>query len=275
MRIYSLSKVLSFPLVIAAGAILLTTFSGYRSEHSIWIMVPVILLVALYIFHGVIDFWWLERHPIPLDDKMRSWFMNNSPYFNSLNEEERIQFENRLSLYVEGREFKSVGTSELKDVPYDLKCIIASQGIRLTSNHSDYLIGDMDRIYLYKHPFPSPQHQFLHTAELHTEDGIMLMTTEYALPGIYNPKAHYNIALHTYAEAFVFVNPELNYPTVNHLGWKDLEKVMNFPKDIVLNTLGFENCNILAVHIVAYINFNEEYAKQFPQEHQQFHEIFG
>ncbi len=275
MKIYSLSKVLSFPLVLAAGLIILNHFVGYRSEYSILVFIPVIGLVVLYIFHGVIDYWWLERNPIPLDEKMKEWFIKYLPYYNKLTEQEKSKFENRLSLYVEGREFKTVGTSELKDIPFDLSCILASQAIILTSHQSDFLLGDMDRIYVYKHPFPSPQYQFLHTVETHIEDGMILLSTEYALPGIVNPKDFYNITLHAYAEAYAKVYPDKEYPTVNQHGWEKLENVMGLKSDFILKVMGFEHIDMLAVHIVAYFVYTKAYSEAFPIEYKALFDIFS
>lgn len=274
MRIYSLSKVLAFPLAVIGGIILLTTFSGYSSKYSVYIFIPVALLVALYVFHGVIDYWWLERHPIPLDDRIKSWFEKNSPYYQKLNEKERIQFENRLSLYENGREFKSVGTSEHKEVPFDIKCIVSSQAIILTSGQSDFLLGDMDRIYFYKHPFPSPTHQFLHTAETHIEDGMILLCSEYALPGISHPDQFYNIAMHAYVEAYINIYPRHQYPTVNQHGWDVIEQISGHSKTKILQTLGFESVNPLIVHIVCYFDYNEQYKSLLPLEYKALSQIF-
>ena len=275
MRIYSLSKVLSLPLILAAGYIIYYHFTGYNSEYSILIMIPALLLVVLYIFHGQIDFWWLSRNPIPLDPKIKEWFKKHSPYYTNLTESERIQFEHRLNLYVEGREFKSVGTSELKDVPYDLKMIIASQAIMLTANHTDFLIGDVDRIYVYKHPFPSPQHKFLHTVETHVEDGIILLTSEYALPGISHQDQFYNIALHAFSEAFMEVHPDYDYPTVHQHGWEGIEKVSGLTKEKILKTSGYETLDLLVVHTVCYFDYTDLYKEQFPIEFQAFQSIYN
>ena len=275
MKIHSLSKVISFPLIVIAGLIILLTFTGYRSEHSFLIFIPVILLVVIYIFHGVIDHWYLERNPIPLDEEMRSWFVKFAPYYNELEDDEKILFENRLSLYVNGREFKSVGTKELKDVPFDIQCIIASQVIKMTRGMSDYLLGDMDRIYLYKHPFPSPVYKFLHTVETHIEDGMILLSSEHALPGIVDPKNHYNITMHAYAEAFVRLHPDLEYPNVSHHEWKDLEEVLHIKKDQLLNTIGFDTCDVMIPHIVAFFDFPQAYQAKFSYEFNAFSKIFN
>ena len=275
MKIHSLSKVISFPLIVIAGLIILLTFTGYRSEHSILIFIPVILLVVIYIFHGVIDHWYLERNPIPLDNEMRDWFVKFAPYYNELEDDEKILFENRLSLYVNGREFKSVGTKELKEVPFDIQCIIASQVIKMTRGMSDYLLGDMDRIYLYKHPFPSPAYKFLHTVETHIEDGMILLSSEHALPGIVDPKNHYNITMHAYAEAFVRLHPDLEYPNVSHHEWEDLEEVLHIKKDQLLKTIGFDTCDVMIPHIVAFFDFPQVYKAKFSYEFNAFSKIFN
>ena len=274
MKIYSLSKVLALPFLLMAGFIMVKYFTGYDSRYSIYIFVPVIILVILYIFHGQIDFWWLERHPIPLDNRMKKWFEEYSPYYRSLDEQEKALFENRLSLYVEGREFKSVGTNELKEVPFDLQAIIASQAIKLTANHSDYLLGDMDRIYVYKHAFPSPQYQFLHTFEVHLEDGMILLSTEHALPGITQPHNFYNVAMHAYSQAFIQLNSLIDFPVVHQHGWDGLEQVIGLSKDKIIKTCGYETLDLLAVHITAYMDNGPTYQEVFPREYNSWQNIF-
>ncbi|MBK7220216.1 MAG: hypothetical protein IPH94_02420 [Saprospiraceae bacterium] len=147
MKIHSFSKVLALPLVILTGYYLYLLFQPGVS-NTVSIFIPVILLTFLYVFHGQIDYWWMQKNPPELDVKMKEWLSTYLPYYNSYSEIRRKEFENRLVLYVEARSFQSVGTTELRAVPFDLKNIIASQAIRLTIAQKDFLIGDMDRIFL-------------------------------------------------------------------------------------------------------------------------------
>ena len=273
MKIYSLSKVVALPIVGILVALLVTTFDQ-QSPYSVYIFIPVFLLVALFIFHGPLDHWWLERHPIPLDHKIREWLIHYSTYYRELNANDKVQFENRLGLYVEGREFKSVGSHELKEVPYDVKHILASQAVMLTMNRSDYLLGDYDRVYLYKHPFPTPLRPTLHTVEVNHEDGLILLSTQEALPGIAFCKEHYNIALHAYAEAFIYQYSHLDFPTIAvDTPQTSLEEVLGIEIEKVFHTVGYK-CELLPIHVVAYFQDKTAYKAHFPQEYSAFQQIF-
>ncbi|MBK8348424.1 MAG: hypothetical protein IPL08_12655 [Saprospiraceae bacterium] len=125
----------------------------------------------------------------------------SKPY-QQLHESDRSKFEYRMTLYIEGRLFSSVG-SELRDVPEDIKCMVAAHGIEMCLGIDDYLIGDMDRIYLYKHPFPTPDFPFLHTVETNIEDGVIILSLEQLTNAVISPETHYNIGYHAYAEAFI------------------------------------------------------------------------
>jgi hypothetical protein len=275
MQIHSLSKVLSLPLILIAGFFLYRLFSGDHRGEPPFVLIPVVLLVFLYVFYGEIDFWWQKKYPIPLDNKIKEWLINYLPYYNHLDDQNKTEFEKRLSLYVDVREFKVVGYKEVDDVPFDIKNILASQAVKLSLGHIDFLIKDLDRIYLYKHPFPSPKYQFLHTYETDIIDGVIILSLEQALPGIVNPKSYYNITLHAFAEAFVHLNPQYQYPDTSVYGWQYLEKIPFIKKELILATCGFESIDLLIVHIVAFFDYSSEYKTEFPNEYFQFSKIFN
>jgi hypothetical protein len=248
-------------------------FNNIGNNHSL-IIIPAIALAIIYVSSHYIDHWWIKNYTPNLEAEMKSWFKKYSPYYNFLSDTERKKFEKRIVIYVESREFKSVG-SELGDVPYDIKCIIASQGIKMCMGLDDILIKDLDRIYLYKHPFPSPKYQFLHTAEVDTEDGVIILSTEQALPGIVNPLENYNIALHTYADAFIQLFTNVTFPKVEDLRWQKLELINGISETRIKKTLGMEDLNLLAVHIVAFFDFRDQYEKIFEVEALQLKNIFN
>jgi hypothetical protein len=274
MNIHSLSRVLAFPFIIAVGYYIYKMFDSSFSDTS-FVIIPVVALAIIYTSQAYIDNWWWKRNTPSIDPNIKQWLEKYLPYYNNYPDEKKALFEKRLVLYVETREFKSIGQDELKDVPFDIKNIIATQGIRLCLGLSDYLIKDMDRIYMYKHPFPSPKFQFLHNVETNIEDGIYIFSTERGLPGIVNPKEYYNIVLHGYAEAFVSLYPELSYPDVKKYGWSKLELIHGFYKNKILEATGFGDLDLLPVHIVFLFEFTDQYQKVFPEEFNQFCLLFN
>lgn len=250
MRIYSLSKILILPLVIAAIGIFYYAESSGNEDVTIWLILPTILLAIVLIFYGHIDFWWHKRHPIPVDRKIIQWLERFFPFYQQLDREGRSKFEYRLSLYMEGREFKSIG-SEVREVPEDIKGIISSLAVMLTMNQKDFLLGDYDRIYLYKHPFPTPHHQYLHSVEVNHEDGLILFALEYLLPGITREKEFYNIGIHAFAEAYIKVfQPQL--PDPKSISWEKIQQISHYRKEDVLSTTGMKDLNMQAVLITCY-----------------------
>jgi len=78
MRIYSLARVLSFPFIITLAVLLYLEFVAYR-EIGWWMLIPLTAVIMLYLFHGQIDFWWQEKHPIPLEPQERRLLEANIP----------------------------------------------------------------------------------------------------------------------------------------------------------------------------------------------------
>ena len=168
-----------------------------------------------------------------------------------------------------------IGNKELLDVPFDIKNILATQAVKLSLGLKDYLIKDLDRIYCYKHPFPTPRYEFLHTYEIEAQDGLVILSLEQAIPGITNPDVYYNITLHAFAEAFMLLHNEVRFPDVHEYGWEGIEGLSNFSKELIQATCGYESMDLLPVHIVMYFEFPEAYQNRYPKEYQNFDYIFG
>lgn len=274
MKIHSFSRLLSLPLILIAGYYLYLLFQP-GVHNTVYIFIPVVLLIVLYVFHGQIDFWWMQKHPPALDDKIRQWLKTYLPYYSAYSEVRRLEFEKRLVLYVEARSFQIVGTKELREVPFDLKNFIASQAVRLLIAKEDFLLGDMDRIFLYSHPFPSPKHNFLHTMEVDSEDGVLIFSTEQGLPGIINPSMYYNIVLHGYVQAYLALHPMLKLAETEKIHWDDLERIEGINSKLILRTCGFEDLDLRVVNIVAFFEFSDQYAQLFPEAFEELCKFLG
>ena len=274
MKIRSLSSILYFPLFVATIVIL---YFGYGSNDGllVWILLPVILTIAIYVGQGQIDYWWLKSNPAPLDERIENWLTKHSDYYTSLNESYKLEYRNRLSNYLFAREFMVVGNKEQREAPEDIKAIIASQAINLTFGDEDYLLDDYDRIFLYTHPFPSPRFKFLHTVETEHVDKTIILSMDHAVHGIVKPMQHYNIALHAFADAYTHAHPEKDYPPVHQLGWEAPEQILRMNKDHILKTCGFDHLDLLVVHIVAYFTDEIKYKELCPLETVSFERVFN
>lgn len=248
MKIHSPSKVLLLPVLLIALAIYYYSENIGSRDDTIWFFVPVFLLVLIYLFGPQIDYWWHEKYPIPLDPRLKSWLKENLPFYNYLDTSSIQLFEHRLGLYIEGREFKSVG-SEIRDVPEDIKGCIASIPITLSLKDKDFLLGDYDRIYMYGHPFPSPKMPFLHTVEIDHEDGLVLFSLEQLIPGILYPDKYFSIGHYAFLEIY-FKLQEFSLP--DNITWKDIEQSKLYTKASVEQSSGRTDLSPALVMAVIY-----------------------
>ncbi len=274
MRIHSLSRILSLPIALSILTVLYVSYELEYQNAMIWILFPLVIATAVVIFQGQIDFWWNERNPVPLDPPISDWLKKYDPYYTSLETNQRQNYDNRLVMYMQGRAFVSVGR-EHHDVPNDIQAIIASNAVKMLISKKDYLLGDMDRIYLYKHPFPTPRHQFLHTVETDIEDGVFIFSLEHLVPGMINPKEHYNIAMHGFAEAFQRVFPKEDFTYLDQITWDQIEEVGYHSKDKILKTIGFNQTDITTVAINHFFTHPRRFNLMIPAAYERLIRQFG
>lgn len=273
MRIHSFSWVLAFPLVMWFAAVLLLTFKQVDPNHSYWLIPPVILLVAVYVFHPQIDFWWYKYQPPLLDEPILKWLSLYSSYFQSLEFEDKKKFATRMALFIKAKEFIAIG-EEREKVPEDIKAIASLNAIKLTMHKEKFMLNPYERIVLYKHAFPSPLHRFLHTVETHHEDGVIIFSIEHLVPGITRQKEFYDISMHGYAEAYLQKDPPTDWIMPSDFK-EGVSKVVPFNfKHIQANT-GFEQLNEQAVAITLYLTSEESFRAVFPELYIKIKEYLG
>lgn len=272
MQIHSISRILALPLIAGCIYIGYQSYSQYYS-YSYLIFIPVTLLVVLYVFHGPLDHWWLSRYPIPLDAPVREWLQKFFPPWSQLAPEDKNRFEQRLMLYMEGRLFQSVG-KERQEVPEDIKAMIAAHGVYMTLHLADYLIGDMDRIFLYKHPFPSPEYPFLHSVETHAEDGVLILSLEQAVNAVLFPTDYYNVIYHAYADALLATQKSISWPALPDDGWSVVERIGGWKKEVLCQQAGFDTLPLLPVFVTLFFSRQDMFKQEAPALYASLHHIF-
>jgi hypothetical protein len=270
MKIYSLSKVLILPAVLLAFGIYFYAENMGSRDDTIWLFIPVFLLVVLYIFNPQIDYWWHRKYPLPLDPHIKNWLSRHSEFYRGLDKPSKKLYEERLGLYIEAREFKSVG-SELREVPEDIKGILASIPVQLTLHDPDFLLGEYDRIYIYHHPFPSPKMPFLHTVEVDHEDGVILFSLEQFLPGILDPKAHFPVGLYGFMEAYFHLQQLLLPENITPEG---IERFSYYSWSQIEKTTGRKNILPHIVLACLYVIEPEKVRRFYPKCHEYLDSIF-
>lgn len=266
-----LSKIISAPLLIAVAIILYLTWEFDRN-YALYIIPFVVLLSLNYIMSPQINWWWYQKHPPQLDSRIRFIIEKHSAFYQSLSEEDQKKFRDRVALYMEANEFIAKG---MEGVPEDVKGVIGANVAHLTFYREDFLLPKFEHIIIYPQPFPSPQYlEHWHTAEIHVEDGVVLLSAEHLMKAFLQPERFYNICLHSYANAFMISYPEYDYPELGEEIWSTLEQVTGFSKEFVTACIGLPDISPLPVSIVAYLMNPTKFQKLLPNLFLQYQQIF-
>lgn len=274
MQIHSITRFIAAPFLIGLVYVFYKSAIDYdfRDEYS-WYVFPLLLIcVALYMFSPQIDFWFHQKYPIRLDQPVVNWLEQKFPFYQSLSATDKMTFQNRMSLFLEAKEF-SLMKAEKLDMPDDMSFIIAAHAIWLSFGRQDYLYDKFDRVIAYMHPFPTPFYKHLHTVEAEIEDGVVLLSFEYVLRGIME-ESYYNIGLHGFANAFYESNPSLNWPTFAKDDIIILEEISGLSSQRICDTIGFDKVDPLLVAIHHYCRYPSRFKNKLSEKFDSLESIF-
>jgi hypothetical protein len=115
---------------------------------------------------------------------------------------------------------------------------------------------------LYLHPFPSPQHDFLHITERYVPDGVLLFSMPHLMRSVIEEQAFPNLALYEYAKIYRDRYPEEDYPT---LDWPALQAISGFSQEVTVKFLGFEEPDRQALTTVYFFSFAPRFQQLAPE----------
>ncbi len=241
-------------------------------NYALWAAPQVIILAVIYVFSPQLDWWWYQRRPPEMEKPLKAFLQRFFKYYRQLAAVHKLRFERRVSMFVIANEFIP---KAMEAVPEDIKGLIGATVAQLTFGQEDYRLSKYERVVVYPHPFPSPQHQYIHSVESFEEDGVVLFSLEQLVPGITQPNKFYNIALHEYARIFVEVYPAHPYPTLDVSHCPALEKISGFKMEIIKGFLGLPKVELLPAAINFFFTFPEAFQQELPEFYAVFKSIFN
>ena len=274
MRISSLSIILAVPFLIALAILLPLSFSHEYRDFMGWLIVPVIILTFLYTFRPQIDYWWIQRQRMGLDPPLMEWLMDNSKFYKSLTDEEKQKFEQRASLFLDSKDFKLKATEDHK-VPEQYKLLSIHEALRITWKLDDFLFKNYDRIVLYPHAFPTPDHKYLHPCEVHAVDGILLMSKPHLINGFVNTDQYFNIGLYTWITAHMKDSKLEGYPMINALEINDLDSLLPYSTEKIKELIGERLFLSQAMFAYAFFTYPVKFKRSFSEYHRAFCKVFN
>lgn len=237
-----ITKRLALPFVLWIVLIVYLMYVKEIDGVSHWILPPILILTAMYVFSPQIEWWWYNRFPPKIDPKLKSFLLRASPFYAGLSPENKNKFEKRIFFYLIGNDFSGMN---MESITEDMKATAAMYAIALTFGQKKFLLAPFERIVFYKHPFPSPNHRFLHASETNVEDGVIIFSFEQLLQSQFRPDAFINLGFYEYAQVFAFVNKKKQVPTFDNQHWKLIENISGIDKESVTKFTGFKAPSLL------------------------------
>lgn len=259
--------------LIAGGIILYEYYYNNGNLLSPFLVIPIGIAFAGYLLAPQIDWWFYKQFPPKLDPRVKTLFENNSEFYRSLSPERKKLFDERITLYIEAKDWQYIGMDE--SMPYDIRAIIAFEPVRLTLAQKDYLLEPFDRIAVYQNPFLSPQHpDRYHASEIFKEDGIALFSLKHILPAFREPLCYFNIVLYEYARILVLTSKSTVFPQLKDDFWYNLYKVANYGHREIMGVIGLPDVEALPVAIHHYFTYGPYFREVYPELYAQLQNIF-
>ena len=275
MKIHSFASIVSIPFL------LLTLFFGYHvfylenSDLFIYLVIFVVISMTIYMFQPQIDFYWFKNHPLELKEKEKKFLRSLSSFYASLNDEQKIKFENRAYVFVRFKGFEWI-RSEKKELPQDMRLLIAANAVQITFNLEDYLFDKFDLYFGYNHAFPTPNKQFLHSVEVNMEDKIAIFNMEVIINSQNVNNKIFNIGLFAFAEIFISLHPRKMYPEINkNQFWEEMELVSGISKQKIIDIIGYEPNTLTPVMITIFFMYSQSFKDISPKNYDKLCSIFN
>lgn len=226
-------------MVLAAlGLVVSAYFIFIKDRDDFLYLFAVALIIGMlaYVFQYQLDQMMTRGVPQAIPPAMHAMLMSTAPHFSAMHPQQRLMMEDRMKRWIIKKEF--INQNE-QDAPEDVKFILAYYAVLLTMHQEDYLYNGIDRIVFYHHPFLTPKNpDEVRILELESTDGTIILSVPHLLKG-HLEKGHYNIALHSIAEAYAekYIHQRIEWPDDI---WQQLEDISSISKEKLEDYLGFQ-----------------------------------
>lgn len=247
------SRILATPFLIIA--IILAAFAYLNDgAGAIWIAPNFIILAVIYSLHPQIDWYWYEKHPPEMDERLLAHVQRLSPFYQQLNQADQKKFRNRVQLYLQANEFLLRGIEDNITPPDDLKALFAIPVVEITFNEVvNWRLKKFERLVLYPTSFPSPNNHELHACEIETEDGVIIVALDLAQIWVDHPAQRFPIMHYAVAQAFLWTFIEKRNQLKQEIEHSTIEQMTGFKEEEIQQIIGSQEIDTAALSLAYYI----------------------
>lgn len=206
----------------------------------------------------------MERNPPLMPPNMQRMLQDMDPNYQRMQEAERLQFRNRVMLFLPNVEFMSMAPSE---VPYDVKIVIAANAVKPLLGKKNHAYKNFEKVIVYATPFPSPNYTTIkHTSETNFEDQCWLFSAQHVMHAFAHPTEYFNMALYEFCKVYLHLHTKEPYPRFHENEmWKALELISTFSREFMEQCVGLKHLDLRACILVHFILFPEPFRQLLPE----------
>ena len=271
-------QILAIPLVLMS-ALFLYIAHAKDEKFALWAIVPFVLAAAAWVMGPQINWWWYKRNPPQLDPVLQRIIDDYFLFYKNLSPDLKKRFRDRLALFMLGNEFirppRPDEGDERPPLPEDIKAAVAACAVQVNFGKENFLTSKFENIVVYPHPFPSPQFEAFHTAEIYEPDGVVLFSAEQLMTGFNSPQQFFSIGLYEYARIFKILHPSVSYPILDENIWESLEKISGMKRLVIESIIGLPHAEIFGVAAHHFFTFGDRFLIVLPDVYQLLSNIFN
>ena len=263
---------LMVPLALWIMVVLYLAFVEERQGVMIWVIPPALLLMVVYIFTHQLNYWYVQRYRPTLDDPLRQFVHRLIPWVIRLEPEVQQRLEERLVEHMEGADYTGMA---LDTIPEEAKAAVSLAAVIISWQQEKVMLSPFERVVFYKHPFPSPNYQFLHASETDFTDHVQIYSLEQLMAAWLRPDRFINVAYYEWGRVFQYLFDHKSYPASSPERWHALTRISSQSLDQWKKFTGFEELDFWGVATACFFCFPQRMLETEPTLFQNIREIYG
>ncbi|OAV43729.1 hypothetical protein [Lewinella sp. 4G2] len=245
--------------LIAMGILLTLATDG--PPYSALMILPAIAAAGAYTLAPQIMWWWWQRNPPDLPTELAA-LLNRFDLYRSLDLAGKREFRRRTFLLKEATHLHG---QAIEEFPEDVRIMVAASAATVTYYRKEFLLDHFDTIIFYRHAFPTPLIDKLHTSELHEPDGAIIWTLNYFLRSAVEPQKYLHLGLYEYTRALFYLEPQLRTAMTDHaLNYPQIESITQFSEEALKEFVGLDELDLPAITNVLYHTHGAAFARLEP-----------
>ncbi|MEM9527803.1 MAG: hypothetical protein AAGA31_14405, partial [Bacteroidota bacterium] len=157
------------------------------------------------------------------------------------------------------KEATDIEGKAIEHFPEDVKVMVAASAATITFHREEFLLKGFEKVIFYRHFFPSPEFEVLHSSELYPKDGAIIWTLNVFLRSCIEPKKYLHLGLYEYGRALMYLDQGLRSKLETlALNYSAITQITSFPEEKLKEFIGLEELDLAAITLVLYFTHRDK-----------------